>query len=227
MCEKFKSELWAEKEMVLAGQTCDKEEDWDCDTNCYIAALAAFKCLLKDGCAGGRITRTNQILKRLIAGKPLTAIYDDEDIWDMTCCNESNEYTSYQCNRMSSLFKHVYNDGRIEYYSNSLFDAINIDNHLSTSYNEIIREVMHEKFPIKLPYYPLTEPIIVYFEEFLTDISDGDYDTFGILYALRTIIDTPTEINRFFKKTKNEDERWVEIGKEEYEERKSNRIILK
>ena len=46
--------------------------------------------------------------------KPLTPIEDTDDVWNLID-NHENGYISYQCKRMSSLFKDVYADGTVKY----------------------------------------------------------------------------------------------------------------
>jgi len=43
----------------------------------------------------------------------LTPIEDTPDVWSDVTAVHNNGVTVYQCNRMSSLFKYVYNDGTI------------------------------------------------------------------------------------------------------------------
>ena len=72
-------------------------------------------------------------------------------------------------------------------------------------------------------YYIPGKPIRVYCEDFLTDKKNGDFDTIGIVYALKTENgeQKKIEINRFFGEPKDNEERdWVEISKEEYIHRK-------
>ena len=86
-------------------------------------------------------------------------------------------------------------------------------------------------FPITMPYIP-GDPIKVFCEDFLTDKNNGDFDTVGVLYALKEENREPIriEINRFFRGPfENEEESkefpgWVEISEEEYKDRKSKKI---
>ena len=78
-------------------------------------------------------------------------------------------------------------------------------------------------FPITMPYMP-SNPIKVYCEDFLTDKKNGDFDTVGVFYALKTENgeQKKIEINRFFREPKDNEERgWIEISKEEYMQRKN------
>ena len=60
-------------------------------------------------------------------------------------------------------------------------------------------------------------------EDFLTDKKNGDFDTVGIFYLIDPDGER-VEINRFFKESSLG---FSEISKDEYMERKSNRIALK
>jgi len=210
---------WATKEVEIAcaaervtSKTPDSEWDYGCF--CYESALKAFLSLMNDRHSGMSIQFTQEILNRLIDGKPLTPIENKPDIWDEVCVQKGKEII-YQCNRMSSLFKYVYPDGTVKYSDMYSYRCIDVDEGYSYS-GGIARRVVEEMFPITLPYYP-TDPIKVYCQDILTDTKNGEYDTVGVLYAIKHD-GSRIEINRFFKEG---DEDWVEITKEEYEERKS------
>ena len=108
---------WAKNEIDIA---CNKERgnkdpnEWDYGVACYESAYKAFQSLLEDEHSGMSIGFTKTILNRLIDGKPLTPIEDIPDIWNDITCHK--DYISYQCKRMHSLFKDVYNDGTIKYF---------------------------------------------------------------------------------------------------------------
>ena len=108
---------WAEREVQIACKRENpdrKEGEWDYGCACYDSALKAFNSLMEDGHSGMSIEFTKQILNRLIDGKPLTPIEDTEDVWN--CITDRREdYETYQCNRMSSLFKDIYKDGTVKY----------------------------------------------------------------------------------------------------------------
>src|SRR5574343_405546 len=110
---------WAKKEVELAKiiEAKDlKEGEFDYDGACYDSALKAFRSLIEDGHSGMSIKITKRILNRLIDGSPLTPIEDREDIWNEITRNKKdkeNERIVYQCSRMSSLFKYVYENGKV------------------------------------------------------------------------------------------------------------------
>ena len=165
--------------------------------------------LLEDEHSGFSIMVTKNILNRLIEGKPLTPIEDTEDVWNDI--SDRGEKTIYQCSRMSSLFKYVYEDGKIIYRDVDRVICFNVNDPDISYSNGTISKVIDEMFPITMPYYPIGN-IKVYCEEFLTDERNGDFDTLGILYGIK-----PTgerfEINRYFKEEKDG---FVEIDRKEY-----------
>lgn len=223
---------WAKQEVEIACKRENpnrKEGEFDNGCACYDAALEAFEILCGQGHSGCSIKMTQAILNRLIDGRPLTPIEDTDDIWNKTGINHDNEYKTYQCKRMSSLFKDIYSDGRIKYHDVDYCYCIDINSPDSTYTTGLARNIIHEMFPISMPYMP-TKPIKVFCEDFLTDRKNGDYDTKGIFYALKETNgqQEKIEINRFFREPyDNEKETysgWVEITKEEYEERKARKL---
>lgn len=214
---------WAENEVKLAckheNPNCEDDEfDYGCA--CYKSALNAFKSLCNDEHSGFSIKVTQAILNRLIDGNPLTPIEDIPEVWsDIT--EKTDDYICYQCRRKSSLFKYLYNNGSIVYKDIDLCYCININTDISYQ-NGFVNSIIHEMFPINMPYTP-SKPIKVFCEEFLVDENNGDFDTFGILYCIKEENYEPRkiEINRFFKEGEHD---FIEISKEEYETRKSNKI---
>ena len=213
--------VWAEKEVAIA---CEHEKktnsellDASYGIGCYNSALKAFRSLCEDGHSGFSISMTKFILNRLIEGKPLTFIEDTEDAWHDTTDQSGlrGEIANYQCRRMSSLFKYVYADGSVKYRDIDRFCGVNVDNPNASYHSGLIDRVMEEKFPITMPYFPESKPFRVYCKDFLTDRKNGDFDTVGILYAIKPNGER-VEINRYFKEENGE---MVEIYKKEYDER--------
>ena len=171
-------------------------------------------------------------MNSLIDGKPLTPIEDSDDIWNaVSLSNDSKVIEIYQCKRISTLFKHVYEDGSIIYSSVDYCYCIDINNPKSTYRNGMVRKIIEKMFPITMPYTP-GKPIKVYCEDFLTDKRNGDFDTFGVLYAFKEEKGEQKriDINRFFREPfygerENEDfHGYVEISKREYDERKNRKL---
>ena len=216
---------WAEREVAIACETENpnkKDREFDYDCACYKSALKAFKTLCDDGHSGLSMKITQSILNRLINGQPLTPIEDTDDIW-YKCHNYEDGHKLYQCKRMSSLFKDVYADGTVKYSDNNRLYCININKPNDMYYSGLVRRIVDKMLPITMPYIT-GKPIKVYCEDFLTDKKNGDFDTVGMFYALKTENgkQEKIEINRFFKKPKdNEEYDWVEISKDEYMQRKN------
>lgn len=214
---------WAEKEVELA---CKKENpDWDGESfdygiMCYQSALKAFKSLCEDNHSGMSISFTQGILNRLIDVKCLTPIEDTEDIWNEITVQEDGS-KCYQCKRMSSLFKDVSPNGEVSYHDNDR--AALIDENGMCWHNGRASRLIHEMYPIKMPYYPPQEPYKIYEETFLVDPANGDYDTWGYSYLI-TPEGERVELNKFWAEKDGHD---VEISKEEFEERKAKRVGCK
>lgn len=209
---------WAKNEIEIAykHERSDKSpEEFEYWCACYESAYKAFQSLIEDGHSGMSIRLTKSILNKLIDGKPLTPIEDTPDIWnDITDRHEN--YTSYQCKRMSSLFKDVYNDGTVKYHDTDRFYCLDKDDpNIGGWYNGFINQILDDKFPIVMPYHPASKPWYVYCSEGLSDPKNGDFDSIGIHYVLKPNGER-VDINRFFKEGENE---WIEIDQQEYENR--------
>lgn len=230
--QKSNLERWAEREVNLAcfNENPTRKREFDYECCCYESALKAFKSLCRDGHSGYSIKATQRILNRLIDVKPLTPIEDTPDVWSDIITQHSDRIC-YQNKRMSSLFKDVYFDGETRYRDVNRYYCVDVNDQNITYTTGLVSEIIDEIFPIKMPYYP-GNPIKVYCEEFLTDPKNGDFDTRGVLYALKPDGER-IEINRFFRDSNQEtsDNKiletypgWIEITKNEYEARKASKI---
>lgn len=219
---------WAKKEVEIACKRENpdrKEGGFDYGCACYESALKAFDSLCQDGHSGSSIKMTQAILNRLIDGKPLTPIEDTENVWNLVSSDSTGPVT-YQCKRMSSLFKDVYADGSVKYEDINHSYGVNIHNPNSTYHSGLVSSIIHDMYPITMPYMP-GDPIAVYCEDFLVDPKNGDFDTVGAFYALVKENGTTEriEINRFFREPMGDEEgSWTEITKEEYEDRKTKKV---
>ena len=216
---------WARREVKIA---CEEEnpnrkgDEFDYGCACYESALKAFESLCKDGHSGFSIKMTQAILNRLLDGQPLTPIEDTDDIWTL-CSGYENNSDVYQCKRMSSLFKNVYADGTVKYNDVDRVRCADINYPKNTYSFGLVTKIFDEMFPIAMPYMP-GKPIKVYCEDFLTDEKNGDFDTVGVFYALKTENgeQKKIEINRFFKESRGCETGWIEITRREYSERKNS-----
>lgn len=215
---------WARREVAIA---CNREnpkieldekgfpKTFDYGCSCYGSALKAYLSLMNDDHSGASFGFTKNILIRLMEGKCLTPIEDTDDVWNDVSDKDGKEY---QCKRMGALFKRVYDDGRVEY--NDVGRTVLIDQKGNSWHSGLASQLVNEMFPITMPYYPAASPYKVYSEEFLVDPKNGDFDTVGLLYII-TPKGERVEINRF---TAEKDGDMVAITKEEYEERKRNKV---
>ena len=219
---------WAEREVKIAcareRKNSTEEGEWDYGCACYESALKAHKSLMEDGHSGFSIGFTKHILVRLIEGKPLTPIEDTDDIWDEVYIHRvsNKSYRDYQCKRMSSLFKRVYNDGTIKYSDIDGHYCVDINNPNNTYSSGLVRGIIDEMFPVVMPYYP-GKSIKVYCEDFLVDLKNGDFDTVGIFYAINSDGEL-VNIYRYFKESSDD---WEEITEAEYADRKRIHIEKK
>lgn len=214
---------WAKREIEILKSVNKPEEgeEFDYVGACCDSAMKAFESLLNDGHSGMSIGITKSILMKLIEGKALTPIEDTPDVWsDVTDIRDGK--TVYQCNRMSSLFKDVYDDGRVEYTDVGRYVGIPIDNPVCTYTNGTLCNILDEMFPITMPYVP-KGTYKFYTDDFLHDEGNGDYDCKGIYYMITPEGDK-IELNRFYYYPKNGDT--VTLTKEEYEKMKSERVDL-
>ena len=220
---------WAKREVEIA---CNKENpdrkegEFDYGCACYESALKAFESLCDDGHSGCSIGFTKAILNRLIDGMPLTPIEDIDDIWYKPDRQRGDDYITYQCKRMSSLFKYVYDDGHVVYRRVDGAYSVEISKPDIPWTSGFINLLIGEMWPVTMPYTP-GKPVKVFTEEFLVDPMNGDYDTMGILYCLKEENGEQKriEINRYFREPEGDEPRgWTEISKEEYEERKAKKV---
>lgn len=206
---------WAEREAAIRIEFERKDKDTDepffnYGAACVESALKAFNCLMEDGHSGMSIGFTKAFLNRLIDGKPLTPIEDTDDIWKFSW--EHDGVKTYQCERMSSLFKDEYPDGTVKYHDVDGVICYEVSSPDVSYSSGFIRKIIDEMFPITMPYWPKDNPYKVYVEEFLTDPKNGDYDTMGVLY-LRTPDGEKIDINRYFKESEGG---FAEIDEDEY-----------
>lgn len=206
---------WAKREIDIA---CKRERgnapesEWNYGCACYHSAYKTFLSLLEDEHSGMNIGITKNILNRLIEGKVLTPIEDTPDVW-----NDSSyrfDIKTYQCTRMSSLFKDVSEDGHIDYCDVDRIVVVDKDNPYGCRYhNGFISNLINKMYPIEMPYYPEDKPFVVYRSDLLFDPKNGDYDTIAIWYVKKPD-GSKVEINRFFKES---GDTFVEITREEYD----------
>lgn len=214
----MKMSEWAKREVEIACKKENpyrKEGEFDYGCACYESALKAFNSLLEDGHSGYSIGFTKNILNRLIDGQPLTPIEDTDDVWEERGVYKDGVKMSYQCKRMGSLFKDVYEDDTVKYTDVNRFICYDSDSNIGY-HNGFIKEIATEYVgEITMPYYPSTKPIKVYTSECLFDPINGDYDTLCIAY-LEFPDGQKITIARYFKEA---EDGFEEIDYDEYKMR--------
>lgn len=209
---------WAEREVAIA-MAREAKEDKEGDSAsyayfCYQSALKAYESLIEDNHSGMSWGFTEGILMRLIENKPITPIYDVPEVWDDTTTDEERFGKSYQCNRMSSLFKIVGKDGKVVYQDVSR-TSVFYPNSDAAYHNGTASRLIDEMFPITMPYWPPMEPFKVEASQYLTDRKNGDFDTIAFR-KVTTPYGVVKDINRFFGET---EDGWKELTHDEFMKR--------
>lgn len=212
---------WARKEVELA---CEAERAGVKDQReavygeeCYTSALEAFKLLCNQGHSGVSIQITKSLLNRLIDGKPLTPIEDVPEIWTKIETPRTDGVESFQCSRMTSLFKEVHPDGTITYSDVDRTSCVSVIQPDVMFHNSLATKFVDRLFPVRMPYLPSSKRFVLYQDECLFDPKNKSRDTVAFLYVV-TPDGEKREINRYFKKVANQ---MVPIHKEEFDERKA------
>lgn len=212
-------DAWTKSEIELAKHSIEKVNSDDASTHymigCLDSALKAFNSLCEDGHSGASIEQTMSILQRLVRRLPLTPIEEDT-VWVKSHVTDLGIIT-YQCTRMPSLFKDVGKDGSTTYNDVNRVICVNKDNPTSSSwYNGFVSKIVNDIYPINFPYYPSSDPIIVYVSEHTTSLHE-DFDTMCI-DSLKLPHGKTEGIMRYFKEDTNSNS-WIEIEVDEYTSR--------
>ena len=212
-------DTWAKREVELAKNEALKSGSDNCSTHyiceCLNSALKAFNSLIEDGHSGAAVEQTLMFLQRLVRRLPLTPI-DEDTTWVKSSVSESGTIT-YQCARMTSLFKDVDREGNITYSDVNRVVCVNKDDsHAPVWYNGFVSKIVNSIYPIKFPYYTSSDPIIAYVSKHTTSLSE-DFDTMCI-DSVKLDNGETVELKRFFKEDPNINS-WVEIDEEEYNSR--------
>lgn len=216
---------WAKNELKLARENeikeCKKEGDYqpgdeDYGLMCYDAAEHLLAVFQEQGHTGYSAMVVCSIFERLVKGKPLTPITDEEDQWRNAYAIEKFPEKRYQHKRMSSLFKHVKEDGSVSYYDIDRVKAYDGEHGSFSTHH--IEDIVNEYFPITFPY--VGEKVKVHVEDI--DCDAGYPDIRHIIDATRNGLEHVV-IDRYFMF--DEDWTWKEIDKFVYNNIKTN--ILK
>lgn len=199
------------EEIKAEGHEPQKIDYFDYEGECYKSALKAFKSVCDDGHSGLSYSITARILKRMLDGLPLEKIQETDFTDDDMSWTEDDGTKHIMCDKMFSLWKEIHPDGTVTYSDQDRVAGINADEGYSF-YAKFVSDLINERYPITMPYYPDGRQYKVYVRDFLVYPENGDYDTRAILY-----IETPKgekiEINKFYHEKNGE---MVEITEEEY-----------
>lgn len=211
---------WAKHELNLARENEIAHAvlvgDEDYGIMCYDAAEHLLEVFQEQGHSGYSAQVVCSIFERLVKGKPLTPVKDEEDQWHYAYTIEKFSEKCYQHKRMSSLFKHVTPDGAVSYYDIDRVEAY--DQNGNPFSIQQVDDVVSKYFPIKFPY--VGEEIKVHVEDL--DSNKGYAGIRHIIDATRNGLDHVV-IDRYYMF--NEDCTWSEIDEFIYNNIKTN--ILK
>lgn len=224
---------WAQNEVKYAIDRemkveCDDEEGVEYVKGCYESALKAYKSLCEDGHSGMSFGITTDILYRLIRHRPLTPLQDRQEDWEENWDN-GDGVKHYVHKRLSSLFKDVYPDGKVEYNDVDAYECMeegsDIPYHGGGS-----SDIFYKYFPIKFPYYPPNKKYRIITKVVLSDPKNGDFDTVAYLKIIAPD-GNETSINRYFGETGNG---WQELDCYEFyhrccmeDERRKSMLFLR
>lgn len=221
---KHEIELW-EKELI--------EQNDNMNEYLFMCMNAAYELYLlfeKQGHSGMSAGITTKYFDKLVSGKPLTKLTDNDEEWELIgkykLINGLGASIKYQNKRYTALFKNIrYLDKTIiEYHDNN---RITCHNPIMDTYFNLglVNRVYDEINPIKMPYMPGESDCIIDVFDFQSDQNNSDksdFDTVVILTA-ENKNGEKIVINRFFREPKKDEKptlgNWVEIDIFELEER--------
>jgi hypothetical protein len=201
------------EEIKAEGREPQPIDYFDYEGECYKSALKAFKSICDDGHSGLSHSITARILKRMLDGLPLEKIQETDFTDDDMSWTEDDGTKHIMCDKMFSLWKEIHPDGTVTYSDSDR--AVGIDFDKGYSYSaKFVSDLINERYPITMPYYPDGRRYKVYTKFFLVYPENGNFDTQIILY-----IETPKgekiPIRKFWHE---KDGKMVEITEEEYNE---------
>ena len=193
---KNKKYNWAKNEVALLDLNCPY------DRLCYESALKALKSLSKDEHSMMSIYFTKSILDRLIDGKPLSPITEENAQWK-NCgkYNDDDDVKHYQSLRYGALFKDIHPDGTIVYHDVDRSIAFDPNGNEYDKWTGSDCGIVDEMFPITLPYMPEDKRYMVAVKDF-SDIDDPD-DYLKLFMYVQKPDGEKVEINQYVTYDKN------------------------
>ena len=100
-----------------------------------------------------------------------------------------DNFNTYQCSRLTSLFKEVYNDGDIKYFDVNGYEMYNLDPTLPKNdgacYNGFVNSVMDDLYPLEMPYVaPLKKPAVYFAGGFM---SENEFDKVMVMGIISVV----------------------------------------
>lgn len=220
MAEKTCIEKWAENEIKLACKLLPDDDFQKYGINCYESALKAYLCMAQDGHSGMSWNITKNILIRLLNNLPISPITENDEFEDVSFINKHNMKT-FQCKRMSALFKDVLSDGSVRY--SDLSRDVCIDEKKQEKYHSSIgSKVVDDLFPITLPYYPCVTKFKVYTQDFSINTDKTDNVDYVWVKKVKTPDGVDVSVNKYFDCSEDS---FREVSFEEFDEAMRNRGI--
>ena len=241
MCTRFRFKKnenkisdWATREVEFACSFVRENYPEDCVEKTireYKAALRAVLAAIEDDPDGEwvEIPIVRDFVSQLFCGECLTPILDRLDEWEQYC-NPEDGRMFYQCKRYPPLMKTIEKDGTATYHDYQRFECYDLDSDSGIPWHHsTISYILNPVLPITFPYRPSIDKIRVYFEEFLTDLTDeeqwkpGNYDTLAIHYA-EFSNGSRVDLNLCFKSEDGGE--YVPISTEEFWARKARKVTV-
>ena len=222
----------AEKEIKISKEKLGKEHPellfvWEEALKVYNLIISRYPHIFNNRDFGERVLQNVRCLNE---GFPLTPIEDDDADWQeiqngaLANMRKANVVEKYRSNRLSSLFKEIYEDGHIEYHDNYRVTTENFITGAEYIFG-LSNLIYDEMYPIKMPYdYEKEWGAKVYIHDFVSDPEDkeSNFDTIAVLFAKRPD-GKIVSINRYFRVPNDDEEptygNWVEIKFSEFTDR--------
>lgn len=197
----FTMQEWAENEVKLVIEKDGKNGDsspelLEMTKSCYESALKGYKAVCEDEHSGYSFSVTRNILTRLMNGAPLTPITEEDEFYPCRFDDDKIPVKTFQCLRMSSLFKDVAKSGEVRY--SDVERTVCVDVKKGYTYHAGYGDkLVDELFPIKLPYYPPVQKFKVYMQDFCVDKNNGDFDHVWV-QKIKTPDGVDVSVNKYF-----------------------------
>lgn len=137
----------------------------------YSSALGAYAAVLQDNHSGSSWKITHSVIHRMLSELALTPVRDE----DFVSLDDEEPATT---SRQYGLFKRLELDGSVTYTDIHRVEGVYLDTgeHFTSG---LVRAVVDEMFPIKLPYYAPGTPYRVYVRTYCDKGYPNDHHDFN------------------------------------------------